>query len=89
MKRNHRVLILGNAVAGRVIDFNFYAENPIPSEWKEIDWGSSATQSLDVAELKLSERLGLHQNPYYLDSIKDRHTNDDWRGKGNRRKVLK
>lgn len=56
MKRNHRVLILGNAVAGRVIN---------------------------------SERLGLHQNPYYLDSIKDRHTNDDWRGKGNRRKVLK
>ena len=75
MKGNHRVLILGNAVAGRVIDFNFYAENPIPSEW--------------VAEAKLSERLGLHQNPYYLDSIKDRHTNDDWRGKGNRRKLFK
>ena len=59
MKRNHSVLILGSAVAGR------------------------------VAEAKLSERLGLHQNPYYLDSIKDRHTNDDWRGKGNRRKLFK
>lgn len=89
MKKNHSVLILGNVVAGRVIDFNFSASNAIPAELKEIDWGNSATQSLDVAEAKLSERLGLYQNPYHLDSIKDRHANDDWRGKGNRRKAFK
>lgn len=89
MKRNHSVLILGSAVAGNVIDFSFSVSNAIPAELKGIDRGNSATQSLDVAEAKLSERLGLYQNPYHLDSIKDRHANDDWRGKGNRRKAFK
>lgn len=91
MKRNHSVLMVGCAMAvvGRVTEFHFKAaDNTSPAEWRGIDWGD-APQSLDFAEAKLSERLGLYQNPHHLDSIKDRHPNDNWRGKGNRRKVLK
>lgn len=33
-------------------------------------------------------KMPLSMKPYYVHDIKDKHPNDDWRGKGNRRREL-
>lgn len=34
-------------------------------------------------------KMSLSMKPYYVHDIKDKHPNDDWRGKGNRRMRVK
>ncbi|ENV14730.1 hypothetical protein F965_00076 [Acinetobacter schindleri NIPH 900] len=45
--------------------------------------------SIQQVEEQTLKSMGLMSSCYYRDSIKDRHSNDDWRGRGNRRKVFK
>lgn len=42
--------------------------------------------SLAAIEEKALKNCGLVASPYQRESISDRHPNDDWRGKGRRRK---
>lgn len=76
------LLIGGNAIARMAIQ---------SAMRNEIDLVAESNPGLTSAQVeeKALINCGLIARPYYRASIKDRHVNDDWRGKGNRRKVFK